>query len=421
MAMDVQRDPAILKRKQRRRALIGVAVALVVVAVSVAVSRLEPALPTVANAQSTLWIRTVRRGPMVREVRGAGTLVPEEIRWIPSTTSGRVKRIVLRPGAEVQPGTVILELDNPDLRQSVTSAELDWKTAVANLANQKATVANARLQLQAAVVDAESTYQLSVTDFDLNQSLAQKGLVSDFDMKKKQAAMDQARNRLDVAKRQLAASVENESQQLAPAEAAVNQRRSDYDRFLRQLDDLQVKAAMMGRLQVVSVEEGQQVGPGTNLARVSNPSRLKAEIRIPETQTKDLKIGQKADVDTRNGHVAGHVTRVDPASQGGTVGVDVSLDEALPAGARPDLSVDGTIELERLASVLFVESPAIGQENGTLSLFKVTPQGEAVRTPVKIGRRSVQFVEVVDGLKEGDQVILSDMSQYDSFDRLKLQ
>jgi len=182
-----------------------------------------------------------------------------------------------------------------------------------------------------------------------------------------------------------------------------------------------VKAAMTGRLQLVSVEEGAQVGPGTNLARVSNPSRLKAEIRIPETQTKDLKIGQKADVDTRNGHVAGHVTRVDPASQGGTVGVDVSLDEALPPGARPDLSVDGTIELARLASVLFIESPAIGQENGTLSLFKVTPQGEAVRTAVKIGSRSVQFVEIVDGLKEGDQVILSDMSQYDSFDRLKLQ
>ncbi|MEO8482710.1 MAG: HlyD family efflux transporter periplasmic adaptor subunit [Acidobacteriota bacterium] len=421
MAMDVQRDPAILKRKQRRRALIGVAIALAVVAVSVAVSRLEPALPTVANAESTLWIRTVRRGPMVREVRGAGTLVPEEIRWIPSTTSGRVKRIVLRPGAQVEPGTVILELDNPDLRQSVTGAELDWKTAVAQLANQKATVANTRLQLESGIVDAQSNYQLAVTDFDLNQSLAKKGLVSEFDMKRKQAAMDQAKNRLEVTKRQLDASVANESQQLAPAEAAVNQRRADYDRFRRQLDDLQVKAAMSGRLQLVSVEEGQQVGPGTNLARVSNPTRLKAEIRIPETQTKDLKIGQKADVDTRNGHVAGHVTRVDPASQGGTVGVDVSLDDPLPAGARPDLSVDGTIELERLASVLFVESPAIGQENGTLSLFKVTPQSEAVRTPVKIGRRSVQFVEVVDGLKEGDRVILSDMSQYDSFDRLKLQ
>jgi len=228
--MDLQRDPAILKKKQRRRAVIGVVVALAVVAVSVAVSRLEPALPSVANAQSTLWIRTVRRGPMVREVRGAGTLVPEEIRWIPSTTSGRVKRIVLRPGAQVEPGTVILELDNPDLRQSVTSAALDWKTAVAQLANQKATLANTSLQLQSAVVDAQSNYQLAVTDFDLNQSLAQKGLVSDFAMKQKQAAMDQAKNRLELSKRQLASSIENESLQLAPAEAAVNQRRADYDK-----------------------------------------------------------------------------------------------------------------------------------------------------------------------------------------------
>lgn len=417
--MDLQRDPAILKRKQRRRALIGVLVALAVVAVSVAVSRLQPALPSVTA--STLWIRQVHRGPMVREVRGAGTLVPEEIRWIPSTTAGRVKRIVLHPGAQVQPDTVIMELDNPDLRQSVDSAELDWKTAVAQLGNAKATVANTRLAQQSAIVDAESSFKLAVTDYDLNKSLFDKGLQADFVVKQKQAAVDQAKNRLETAKKQLDATLESEALQIAPAEAAVNQRRAAYDGLLRQLADLQVKATMSGRLQLVNVEEGAQVGPGTNLVRVSDPSRLKAEIRIPETQTKDLAIGQKADVDTRNGHVAGHVSRIDPASTQGTVGVDVILDEPLPAGARPDLSVDGTIELERLASVLFVESPAVGQENGTISLFKVLPDNEAVRTQVKIGRRSVQYVEVVDGLKEGDSVILSDMSQYDSFDRLKLQ
>jgi HlyD family secretion protein len=419
MAMDVQRDPAILKRKQRRRALIGVAVGAAVIAVSVAVSRLEPALPAVD--ESSLYMGTVRRGPMVREVRGAGTLVPEEIRWIPATTAGRVKRIVLRPGAQVAPGTVILELDNPDLRQNVTSAELDWKTAEAQLANQKASLASTRLSLQSAIVDANSTYKLAVTDFDLNKSLADKGLVSDFDMKRKQATVDQAQNRLELAKQQAEAAIKNEPLQLAPAEAAVNQRRADYDRFRRQLADLEVKATMTGRLQLVSVEEGQQVGPGTNLARVSDPTRLKAEIRVPETQTKDLAIGQKADVDTRNGHVPGHVSRIDPASQGGTVGVDVTLDGPLPAGARPDLSVDGTIELERLTNVLFVESPTFGQENSTISLFKVTPQNEAVRTSVKVGRRSVQYVEVIDGLAEGDRVVLSDMSQYDAFDRLKLQ
>jgi HlyD family secretion protein len=419
MTMDVQRDPAILKRKQRRRAIIGAAVALLVVAVSVAVSRLEPALPTVVS--STLWFGNVRRGPMVREVHGAGTLVPDQIRWIPATTSGRVARIVLRPGAHVEPGTVILELENPDLRQSVKSAELDWKTAVAQLGNQKANLANTRLSQQSGVVDAQSASELAVTDFDLNKSLADQGLVAGFTMRQKQAAVDQAKNRLELARQQLAATIANEPLQLAPSEAAVNQRRAEYDAFLRQLSDLEVKSTMAGQLQVVSVEEGQQVGPGTNLARVSDPTRLKAEIRIPETQTKDLAIGQLADVDTRNGHVKGHVSRIDPAAVQGTVGVDVTLEGALPAGARPDLSVDGTIELERLASVLFVESPALGQENGTISLFKVNADGVAVRTSVKIGRRSVQYVEVVEGLAEGDRVILSDMSQYDAFDRVRLQ
>ena len=209
-----------------------------------------------------------------------------------------------------------------------------------------------------------------MTDFELNKSLADKGLVADFDMKQKQAAVDQAQNRLELAKQQAEAAIKNEPLQLAPAEAAVNQRRADYDRLRRQLADLHVKATMTGRLQLVSVEVGQQVGPGTNLARVSDPTRLKAEIRVPETQTKDLAIGQKADVDTRNGHVAGHVSRIDPASQGGTVGVDVTLDGPLPAGARPDLSVDGTIELERLTNVLFVESPAFGQEHSTISALQ---------------------------------------------------
>ena len=235
-------------------------------------------------------------------------------------------------------------------------------------------MASTRLAQQAAIVEAESNYQLMITDFEMNQALAKKGLVADFAMRQKQAAVDQAMNRLELAKQQMAAATENAPLQLAPAEAAVNQRRADYERYARQLADLQVRSTMSGRLQVVGVEEGQQIGPGANLARVSNPARLKAEIRIPETQTKDLAIGQRADIDTRNGHVAGHVSRIDPASSGGTVGVDVSLDEALPAGARPDLGVDGTIELERLASVLFVESPAIGQENGTLSLFKVMPE-----------------------------------------------
>jgi HlyD family secretion protein len=418
--MDKQRDPAILKRKKRNRMIAAVVVGLSVVALTVAVSRLEPAAPSVADSESVLYFGTVKRGPFTREVRGAGTLVPEEIRWITATTTGRVERLVLQPGARVEPGTVILELSNLDLQQSFRSAELDLQTALANMANQKATISNARLTQEASIVDFESAYEVALADLQTNQSLAETGLVSRFTVRQKQAAVDRAKNQLELARKQLASSLESAASQLAPTEAAVNQRRAEVDRLRRQLDDLRVKSTMSGQLQVVSVEVGASVAPGAQLARVSDPTRLKAVVRISETQTRDLSPGQLADIDTRNGHVKGKVTRIDPASTQGTVGVDVTLEGPLPAGARPDLGIDGTIELERLTNVLYVESPAFGQENSTISLFKVLPTREAVRTPVKIGRRSVQFVEVVEGLVEGDRVVLSDMSQYDSFDRLRL-
>ena len=418
--MDKQRDPAILKRKKRNRMIAAVVVGLSVVALTVAVSRLEPAAPSVADSESVLYFGTVKRGPFTREVRGAGTLVPEEIRWITATTTGRVERLVLQPGASVEPGTVILELSNLDLQQSFRSAELDLQTALANMANQKATISNARLTQEASIVDFESAYEVALADLQTNQSLAETGLVSRFTVRQKQAAVDRAKNQLELARKQLASSLESAASQLAPTEAAVNQRRAEVDRLRRQLDDLRVKSTMSGQLQIVSVEVGASVAPGAQLARVSDPTRLKAVVRISETQTRDLAPGQLADIDTRNGHVKGKVTRIDPASTQGTVGVDVTLEGPLPAGARPDLGIDGTIELERLTNVLYVESPAFGQENSTISLFKVLPTREAVRTPVKIGRRSVQFVEVVEGLVEGERVVLSDMSQYDSFDRLRL-
>jgi HlyD family secretion protein len=419
--MDVKRDPAILRRKKIRRGILLGVGAVAVVAISVAVSRLKPAAPSIPNARSTLWINKVKRGPFVREVRGAGTLVPEDIRWIPATTSGRVEKIVLRPGAQVSPGTVVLELSNPDLTQSVKSAELDWKTAVAQLANEKATIATTRLQQQVAVENAKSDLQIAKSELESNRTLGEEGLVADFVVKQKEAAVARAQNAYDLAVRQLESARENESLQLAPDEAAVNQRKAEYDRLRQQLEDLRVKSDMSGQLQVVNVEVGQQVAPGTNLIRVSDPTRLKAEVRISETLTRDLKIGLPADIDTRNGHVPGHVSRIDPAAESGTVGVDITLDGALPPGARPDLGVDGTIQLERVPDALYVESPAFGQENSTITLFKVLPGGtEAVRVPVKIGRRAVQYVEIVDGLKEGDEVILSDMSQYDAFDRVRL-
>jgi HlyD family secretion protein len=414
--MDLQRDPAVLKAKQRRRVAMAGATAIGVIALSVTVSRLEPALPTVSAA--TVWSGTVRRGPFVREVRGTGTLVPEEIRWITATTSGRVERIVLQPGAPVEPGTVILELSNPDLAQNVQGARLDWETAVAQLENQRAAIASTRLTQESALVDARADRDLAETDLALNQSLAEQGLVSAFLIQQKTAVVERTKNRVDLLARQLEATDANQSRQLAPAEAAVNQRRAEFDRLSRQLSDLEVKATLAGLLQAVTVEVGQQVGAGTNLVRVSNPEQLKAQIRVPETLARDIAVGQPAEVDTRTGRVAGFVTRIDPAAEGGTVGVDISLERPLPPGARPDLSVDGTIELDRLTDVLYVESPAFGQEHSTISLFRLQPDGTAVRTPVAIGRRSVQFVEVVDGLAEGDRVVLSDMSSYDAFDRV---
>jgi HlyD family secretion protein len=360
---------------------------------------------------------------MIRNVHGSGTLVPEDIRWLTATTSGRIERLVLRPGATVKPDSVILELSNPDLQQNARNAELSWRSAIAELENQRASLRGQRLTQENAVKDAESQFTLAREDLDANKQLAGEGLVSQLTVKQKQSVVDTARNRLDLAKQQLQIAIDNESSQMAPRQATVNQQRAVYENFERQLEDLKVKAGMNGVLQVVPVERGQQVSPGTNLARVADPSTLKAVVRISETQTKDLAPGQRAEIDTRNGApLKGHVVRIDPASQQGTVGVDVSLDDPLHPGDRPDLSVDGTIELQRLEDVVYMSRPAFGQENSSITIFKLTADGnEAVRTPIKLGRAAVTTIEVAEGLKPGDQVVLSDMSQYDAYDRVRIR
>ncbi len=357
---------------------------------------------------------------MLRQVRGSGTLVPEEIRWIPATTSGRVEDIVLRPGAQVKPDTVILVLSNPDLQQSVKEGQLAYQSAQANFQNRKAELQSQLLSQQSDVAGIQAQYNSAALTLEANETLAKEGLIGKIQLKQSQSATEELKNRLTIAQQRLKMTSDGISSQLAPQEAAVDQSRAAYDLRLRQLDDLKVKAGMTGVLQLVPVERGQQVGPGTNLARVADPTNLKAELRIAETQTKDIRIGQTAEVDTRNGIVKGHVARIDPASSGGTVGVDVILDGALPSGARPDLSVDGTIQLERLADVVYVGRPAFGQENSTVSLFKVNADGEATRTNVKLGRSSVNQIEIVEGLQPGDQVILSDMSAQDAFDRIRI-
>jgi HlyD family secretion protein len=407
-------------RKKRIRRILYISSAVIVVAlISLGVSRLKPAAPTVDRA--VVWIETVKRGPMLRQVRGSGTLVPEDIRWIPAQTQGRVERIVLRPGAQVTPDTIVLELSNPELEQSVRGAQLDYQSAQAAFTNRKAELQSALLSQEANVANIETQFKQADLELQANETLYKEKLISLLTLEQKRGLALDLKNRLLVEQKRLTITRDGTISQLAPQEADVNQRKAQWELRRRQLDDLKVKAGMSGILQLVPVERGQQVGPGTNLARVANPSNLKAELRIAETQTKDIRIGQYAEVDTRNGVVKGHVSRMDPASSGGTVGVDVIMDGPLPAGARPDLSVDGTIQLEKLDNIINVGRPAFGQENSTVTIFKVMPNGEAHATKVKLGRASVSTIEVIEGLQPGDQVILSDMSQFDSFDRVQLK
>lgn len=415
--VDIAR-PSQAKKKRIRRILYGSGALLVIILITVGVSRLKPAAPSVERA--TVWIDTVKRGSMLRQVRGSGTLVPEDIRWIPATTQGRVERIILRPGAQVKPDTVILEMSNPDLEQSVRDAQLSYQSAQAAYVNRKQELESALLNQQGDVAGIEASYKNAALQLEAQEKLFKDGLVSEIQYKQSNTAAKELENRLKIARQRLDMQTAGIKSQLAPQEADVDQRRANYELRRRQLEDLKVKAGMSGVLQEIPVERGAQVGPGANLARVADPTNLKAELRIAETQTKDIRVGQVTEVDTRNGVVKGHVARIDPKSTGGTVGVDIILDGALPSGARPDLSVDGTIQLERLDNVIYVGRPAFGQENSTVSLFKVNADGEATRTTVKLGRSSVDKIEIVDGLQPGDQVILSDMSAQDAFDRIRI-
>jgi HlyD family secretion protein len=416
--VDIARSSDVIKKKKIRRALYGTGFLVVIILITVGVSRLKPAAPSVDRA--TVWIDTVKRGPMLRQVRGSGTLVPEEIRWIPATTQGRVERIVLRPGASVTPTTVILELSNPELEQSVRDARLSYQSAKAAYQNRKAELESNLLAQQSTVAGIEANYKNAALDLEANEQLLKDLLVAELTVKVKRSQVKELENRLAIEQERLKMTRDGIASQLGPQAADVDQRRAAVDLRERQLDDLKVKAGMSGVLQEVPVERGAQIGPGTNLARVADPTNLKAELRIAETQTKDIRIGQYTEVDTRNGKVKGKVARIDPKSTGGTVGVDIILEGALPSGARPDLSVDGEITLERLDNVIYVGRPAFGQENSTVGLFKLTPDGEAHRTNVKLGRSSVNQIEIIEGLQPGDQVILSDMSAQDSFDRIRI-
>jgi len=416
--MDIAR-PSNARQKRIRRVAYATGGIVVLVLVTVGLAQLKPAAPTVEAG--TLWRDTVKRGPMVRQVRGLGTLVPEDIRWIPSTTQGRVERIILRPGTPVIADSVILELSNPQLEQEVLDAQLRLQSAEASLANLRVQMQNDLLQQRATTATVEADYNRAHMQAQMNEALAKDQLVSDLQLRQSQIDAQQLAVRFKIAQEQLASRAESTRAQLAVQQSAVDQARALLNLRMRQKDELRVRAGLTGVLQLVPVEVGAQVGPGTNLARVANPSRLKAEIKIAETQAKDIQIGQRASVDTRGGIVEGRVIRIDPSVQNGTRTVDVSLDGELPRGAVPDLSVDGTIELERLNDVLFVGRPAFGQDQSTVGLFKQDPDGSgASRVQVKLGRSSVNTVEITEGLTVGDTVILSDMSAWDAFDRIRL-
>jgi len=415
--MDIAR-PLNLRRKRIRRTLYGGATLSLVLVVTLGLSRLKPAAPTIERA--TVWVDTVKRGPMVRQVRGLGALVPEDIRWIPAASVGRVERIVVRPGTAVDVNTVILELRNPTLVQELQEAQLKLKASEASLANLRVQLDNEALQQQASTASIEADYKKAAMLVEVHEQLAAQQLLASLTLKQSKLDADQLAARYQIATKQLAGNAEAIHARLAVQQSEVDQARAILGLKQRQVDELHVRAGVAGMLQLVPVEVGQQVAPGTNLARVADPSRLKAELKIAETQAKDIQIGQAASIDTRNGLVNGRVVRIDPSVQNGTVTVDVVMDGPLPKGARPDLSVDGTIELERLDDVLYVGRPAFGQEHSAVGLFKLQ-SGEAARVQVKLGRTSVNTVEVLSGLAAGDQVILSDLSAWDAFDRIRLQ
>jgi HlyD family secretion protein len=416
-SMDVPR-PHVARQKRKRRLIIAAASVLGIILITVVVSRLKPAAMSVDRA--AVWVDTVKRGPMLRQVRGLGTLVPEDIRWIAAAKDGRVEKIVVRPGAHIEPDTLLVELSSPDLQQAARDAELQEKGAEAELTTLRATLQRELLNQESTSAQVHSEFEQAKMEAETNDRLKQNGLIADLEYKTSIIKRDELANRDAIEEKRLAFARDSIEPQLAAKQAAVEQLKASAEMRVNEVENLHVRAGMTGVLQQLPVEVGQRVTPGTNIARVADPTKLKAQIKIAETQAKDIQINQPASIDTRNGVIPGHVIRVDPAVEQGTVTVDVALDGALPKGARPDLSVDGTIELERLDNVLYVGRPAFAQDGATVGVFKLASNGEAVRMPVHFGRSSVNTIEILDGLKEGDQVILSDTSAYDSHDRIRL-
>ncbi|MGC1967197.1 MAG: HlyD family efflux transporter periplasmic adaptor subunit [Candidatus Acidiferrales bacterium] len=417
--MDIVRPEVKRKKKMRRIMYIAAAVVLIPL-VTYALSRLKPAAPSVDSG--TVWTGTVKRGPMLREVRGLGTLVPETIRLIPAATDGQVQRRYLLPGTPVKANTVIFDLVNPQLQQEELDAEYQLKGAQAAYDQTKAFLENQLMDKRTLAASVSSQYRTAEMVKQTKEQLGANGLAPELDVKTAQVQAEELAKENDLAQKEVETFQNSIAAQLAVQEATVNEKRAMYELKKTQMDELHIRPGIDGMLQELDVEVGQKVTMGTVLARVAQPSHLKAQLKIAETQAKDVVIGQQASVDTHNGIIPGHVTRIDPAVVNGTVTVDVGLDGPLPPGARPDLSVEGTVEIERLADVLYVERPVHGEANSTVGLFKLIDDGkDATRVQVALGRSSVNTVEILKGLQVGDKVILSDMSAWDNYDRVELK
>jgi len=418
--MDIVRQGAGRKRMIRRIIYITTFV-IALGGIWIAVARLKPAAPSVEAA--TLWPGTVKRGPMKRDVRGLGTLVPEEKLVVPAQTDGRIaKRLILAgQDAVVKPDTVLMIMDSPELQNAMVDAEFQLKTAEATYTDTEMMLEKQGLDQQAAAATVDSDYQQAKLTADRDMLLAKDGLIPDLTAKLSTVKAAELAKRSKLEQERVAFQKQQVQAQLAAQKAKIDQLRAMYELKKSQVEALKVKAGTNGILTEVLVDDGQRVTAGTALARITQPWKLKAELKITETQAKDIAIGQDAQIDTRNGIIPGKVSRIDPSVINGTRTVDVRLIGALPPGAVPDLSVDGTIVLENLSDVVYVERPVFGQQNTTISLFKIEPDGKgADRVNVKLGRASVTTIEVLDGLKVGDKVILSDMSAWDGRDRIRL-
>jgi HlyD family secretion protein len=419
--MDIVRED-IAKQKKRRRILLAGAGVAAVLLITLGLSRLKPAAPTVDKG--TVLIDVVKRGAMERQVRGPGSLVPEieGIRQVSAATDARIERLLIQPGTNVLPDTVILEMSNPELERDALVADWQLKAGQADLANTKVRLRKELLDQQAAAATVESDFHQAEMQAETNQGLFKEGIVAGLTLKLSEVRARELATRNEIEKKRLAVYSESEKAQIEAQDARVEQLRALALLKRSQMNAMSVRAGIAGVLQEVPVQPGQRVTPGTTLAKVVQRDKLKAQLKIAETQARDVEIGERAMIDTRNGVVEGHVSRSDPSVQGGTVTVDVALDGPLPKGARPDLSVDGTIELEHLADVIYVGRPAFGSEQGAITLFRLQPDGdEAVRIKVRLGKSSVNAVQVLEGLKPGDKVILSDMSAWDAFDRVRLK